>query len=285
LNNLRVEQIAVPPLGDDEVLVAVHAAGITRDELTWPADRLPATPSYELSGVVMRVADKVAMPAIGDEVYGLTPFDRDGVASEYATVPAGVLAARPRSLGHVQAAALTLAGLTAWQGLFVHGRLQAGERVLIHGASGGVGHLATQLARWRDAHVVGTATGAGVERAYSFGADEVIDRDAAAFEDAIEPVDLVFDTVGGDTLARSKKVLGKQGRLVSVAEEPGQELGGSYFVVEPNRDQIGQLATLADEGAIRTAIDSTFPLDEAVQAFERVVSPGKQGKVVLEVAR
>src|SRR5206468_3284737 len=136
--------------------VRVHAAAITRDELEWPADRLPATPSYEMSGVVAAVGDGVEAPVPGEEVYALTPFDRDGAAAEYVAVPAELLASKPRSIGHPEAAALPMGGLSAWQGLFAHGGLDAGQRVLIHGAAGGVGHLAAQLARWRGAHVIGT---------------------------------------------------------------------------------------------------------------------------------
>jgi NADPH:quinone reductase-like Zn-dependent oxidoreductase len=283
LDTLRIEEMAVPELGDEEVLVRVDAAAITRDELDWPSDRLPATPSYELSGVVVDVGEDVSTLEIGEAVFGLTPFDRDGVAAEYAAVPATALASRPRSLRDVEAAALPLAGLSAWQGLFSHGRLQRGERVLIHGAAGGVGHIATQLAHWAGAYVIASATGAGVDAARAFGANQVVDRTAKALEDQIEPVDLVFDTVGGDALARSAAVLGPNGRVVSVAEQPPPGVSGTYFVVKPDPEQLIQLAALVDEGALRPAIDSTFPLTEAVSAFRRVMSPGKRGKVVLVV--
>src|SRR5918912_211784 len=159
-DGLRLEEADRPVPGEGEVLVRVHAAAITREELEWPTDRLPAVPSHELSGVVAET---------GEELFALTPFERDGVAADYALVPAVVLAAKPARLTHVEAAALPMGGLSAWQGLFVHGRLQAGERVLITGASGGVGHLAVELARHAGA--------------------EVVEEGAA---------DLVFDTVGGE---------------------------------------------------------------------------------------
>jgi len=159
-DGLKVEEIETPSPGPGEVLVRVHAAAITRDELAWPVDRLPAIPSYELSGVV---------DGSGEEVYALTPFDRDGVAAEYAAVPADALAPKPSGLSHVEAAALPMGGLTAWQALFAHGRLARGERVLITGASGGVGHIAVQLARHAGATVVESG-----------------------------PADLVFDTRGGE---------------------------------------------------------------------------------------
>jgi NADPH:quinone reductase-like Zn-dependent oxidoreductase len=217
------------------VLVRVHAAAITRGELEWPTDRLPAIVSYELSGVAVDS---------GEEVFALTPFDRDGVAAEYASVPANVLAAKPAGLSHVEAAALPMGGLSAWQALFDHGRLRDGERVIITGASGGVGHLAAQLAR-------------------SAGA-EVVDE---------EPADLVFDTTGGTLPAAS--------RIVTIAAEAP---GADYFIVEPNREQLVGLARLAETGALRPAVDSTFPLDRAPDAFERVMARGKRGKVVLDIA-
>jgi NADPH:quinone reductase-like Zn-dependent oxidoreductase len=284
---LKVEEIDVPRPGPGEALVRVYAAAITRDELDWPVDRLPATPSYELSGIVAEVAPGVTDVAEGDAVYALTGFDRDGAAAEYAVVPASFLAPKSRVLSHVESAALPLAGLSAWQGLFVHGQLQPGERVLIHGAAGGVGHLATQLARWRGAHIIGTASGTDVGNARAFGAHEVVDRSTTKFEDTVEPVDLVFDTVGGDVLARSASVLREGGRLVSIAEQPpaevAEKVATTYFVVEPDREQLVELARFADEAAVRPAIDSVFPLADARAAFERVTESGKRGKVVLEV--
>lgn len=243
---LAVEEIETPRPHEGEALVLVHAAAITRDELTWPVDRLPAIPSYELSGVVGDTGPGVREVAAGDAVFGLTPFDRDGVAAEYAVVPAAVLAPRPGSLSYVESAALTLAGLSAWQGLFEHGALGEGERVCVLGATGGVGHLATQLAHGRLA-----AEG--------------------------EPCDLVFDTVGGDALARS---IHAASRVVSVAEEAD---GALYFVVEPNRAQLIELARLADTGALKPAVDSVFRLEDALAAFARVAERGKRGKVVLQV--
>jgi NADPH:quinone reductase-like Zn-dependent oxidoreductase len=234
-DGLKLEDVERPVPGDGEVLVRVHAAAITRDELDWPTDRLPAVPSHELSGVV---------PDTGDEVFALTPFDRDGVAAEYAVVPSAVLAPKPAGLSHVEAAALPMGGLSAWQGLFVHGRLQAGERVVITGASGGVGHLAVQLARHAGAVLV---------------------------EDG--PADLVFDTAGSELPAAE--------RVVTIAVEAP---GAIYFVVEPDRDQLVELAKLADSGELVPAIDSTFPLERAQEAFDRLAARGKRGKVVLDVA-
>ena len=231
---LNVEEIDAPSPRAGEVLVRVRAAAITRGELEWPVDRLPATPSYELSGILVDS---------GDAVYALTPFDRDGVAAEYAVVPARVLAPKPSQLSHVEAAALPMGGLTAWQALFVHGRLTRGERVLVTGPSGGVGHIAVQLARHAGAEVVESG-----------------------------PVDLVFDTRGGELPAGE--------RVVTIVEEVS---GATYFVVEPNREQLLELGALVDAGELRPEVDSVFSLTEARAAFERVAAPGKRGKVVLDV--
>jgi NADPH:quinone reductase-like Zn-dependent oxidoreductase len=287
LDALALEQVEIPAVGPGEVLVRVRAAAITRNELEWPVDRLPAIPSYELSGTVAALAADVPDLAVGDLVWALTGFDRDGAAAEFTVVPAALLAPKPHTLGHAESAAIPLAGLTAWQGLFEHGRLKEGERVLIHGAAGGVGQFATQLARWRGAYVIGTSSGAGLEDVRALGADEAVDRSAVGFEETVAPVDLVFDTVGGELLARSARLLREGGRIVSVAEEPPAALSAdveaSYFVVEPSRDQLTELARLVDEGIVRPLVDSVFALADARRAFERVQMPGKRGKVVLQV--
>src|SRR6266536_619696 len=233
---LVVEEVDVPTPEAGEILVQVHAAAITRDELTWPVDRLPATPSYEISGTVAALGPGVADLAIGEGVYALLPFDRDGGAAEYAVLPSTCAAPKPQALNHVESAAVPLAGLSAWQGLFEHGRLKRGERVLVTGAGGGA---------------------------------EVVQAGES---------ELVFDTAGGDRLARAQAL-----RIVSVAEEPPAP--GIYFVVEPRRDQLLELARLIDEGTIRPAIDSVFPLTAARAAFERVAARGKSGKVVLRIAQ
>jgi NADPH:quinone reductase-like Zn-dependent oxidoreductase len=230
-DGLKLEEIPRPEAADGEVLVRVHAAAITRDELTWPTDRLPAIPSYELSGVV---------EATGEEVMALTPFDRDGAAAEYAVVPKSVLAPKAAWLSHVEAAALPMGGLSAWQGLVVHGGLKAGERVCITGATGGVGHLAVQLARALGATVVAEG----------------------------EPCDLLFDTAG--------RAAGDAKRIVTIAFEVPS---ATYFIVEPDGEQLAQLGALG----LRPEVDSTFPLTDFEAAFARSEARGKRGKVVLQV--
>lgn len=233
-DGLRLDEIDRPEPGPDEALVRVHAAAITRDELTWPTDRLPAIPSYELSGVV---------ESTGEEVIALTPFDRDGVAAEWAVVPRSVLAPKPSRLSHEQAAAVPMPGLSAWQGLVVHGGLAAGQRVLITGARGGVGHIAVQLARRLGAVVVEEG----------------------------EACDLLFDTAGGEALAGSAA---GAARIVTIAAEAP---GAHYFVVEPDGAQLAGLPELEPQ------IDNVYPLGEFETAFARTAERGKRGKVVLRV--
>jgi NADPH:quinone reductase-like Zn-dependent oxidoreductase len=246
VEDLRLDEVDPPRPGPGQALVRVHAAAITRDELTWPVDRLPAIPSHELSGVVAEDTDGWSA---GAQVFALTPFDRDGVAADYALVPTGALAPKPASLRHVQAAVVPMPWLSAWQGLIVHGGLQPGERVAVTGAGGGVGHLAVQLARSRGAVLV----------------------------EAGESCDLLFDTAGGEALARSAS---QAGRVVTIAAETP---GARYFVVEPNREQLLEAARLADAGQLQPEIDSSFPLAEARSAFLRSAARGKHGKVVLRV--
>jgi NADPH:quinone reductase-like Zn-dependent oxidoreductase len=285
---LALERIQTPTPGAGDALVRVHAAAITPDELGWPTDRLPATPSHELSGEVVVVGPDGDPLGVGDQVWALADFDRDGAAAEYVAVRAAILSPKPTTLGHEESAAVPLSALSAWQGLFDHGGLEEGQRVLIQGAAGGVGHLATQLARRRGAFVIGTASASSMDLARGFGAHEVLDPRAVRFEDSLEPVDLVFDTVGGELLARSLAVIRPGGRLVSVAEEPPEvkpehRIQTTYFVVEPNSEQLVQIAAMIDAGELRPAIDSVFPLSDARAAFERSLASGKRGKVILRV--
>jgi NADPH:quinone reductase-like Zn-dependent oxidoreductase len=277
---IALDEVDPPHLRATEALVRVHAAAITRGELEWP-ERLPAIPSHELSGVVEEVGPGVGGIAVGDQVFALTPFERDGVAAEYAALPAELLVPRPRTLSHAESAAIPLPALTAWQGLFDQGRLGAGERVLIHGAAGGVGGFAVQLARAAGAHVIATASPAELAFVRELGAHEGVDV-ASRFEDAVAPVDLVFDTAGGDRLRRSFAVLRGGGRVVSVAEQPPE--GGVYFIVEPNRDQLGSLARLVEAGELRPPSVEVFPLTAAGEAFARSLERGRRAKVVLAVA-
>jgi NADPH:quinone reductase-like Zn-dependent oxidoreductase len=287
---LALEQLETPQPGQGEALVRVHAAAITRDELDWPVDRLPATPSYEFAGVVAAVGPGAEDVRIGEPVYALGDFDRDGAAADYAVARAEILAPKPRTLGYVESAAVPLAALSAWQALFDHGNLNEGERVLIHGAAGGVGGFAVQLAHRRGAHVIGTTSGTNVATARALGADEVVDHTSTRFEDVVEEVDLVFDTVGGERLERSPEVVRQGGRLVSLVAEPPQKptaargITSVYFVVEPHREQLVELARIVDGGGVRVTIDKVFALADGRAAFERSMGEHGAGKIVLRIA-
>jgi NADPH:quinone reductase-like Zn-dependent oxidoreductase len=287
---LIYEQVETPTPGKGEVLVRVHATAITRGELEWPADRLPAIPSYEFSGVVASVGPDVDAIEVGQAVFALSAFDREGAAADYVIVAKEFLAPKPRTLDHLASAALPLAALSAWQGLFDHGQLAKGQRVLIHGAAGGVGHLAVQLAHHRGAHVIGTVSTENIEAARKLGVDEVIDSATTRFDEIMEPVDLVFDTAGGDRLARSPSVVRPQGRLVSVATEPARDeaaargINALYFVVSPNGQQLAEITKLVESGHLHPSVAAVFSLADARQAFERSLGKHNAGKIVLRVA-
>lgn len=293
---LRYEDVPVPALTPGDALVRVRAAGISPAEFTWSIwetpdgrSRLPAIPSHELSGVVAAVSPEVQDVAVGDVVYALTDFFRDGAAAEYVAVRAADLAPKPLTIDHAQAAATPLSALTAWQALFDHARLTHGQRVLIHGAAGGVGSFAVQLARWRGAHVIGTASARNLSFVRDLGADEVIDYHATPFETAVRDVDLVYDTIGGATLERSWSVLRRDGLLITIVRPPspewasGQDARGKFFIVEPRRDQLIELAHLIDTGVVRPMVEAVLPLEQARAAYERGACEHPRGKLVLAV--
>ena len=289
VSDLVYERTDTPRPKPGEVLVRVHAAAITRGELEWPADRLPAIPSYEFSGVVVATASDVSDVAVGEDVYALAGFDRDGAAADYAIVRKEVVARKPRTLSHIESATLPLAALTAWQGLFDHGELRVGQRVLIHGAAGGVGSMAVQLAHGRGAHVIGTASTGRLDIARRFGADEVVDHRTTRFEDIVDEVDLVFDTVGGEALERSPAVLRRGGRLISIASTPSQDraaergIAAVYFIVEPNRAQLVEITKLVDNHELQPTAAEVFALKDGRHAFARSLDRKHRGKVVLTV--
>ena len=294
---LVYEDVPMPALRPGDALVRVYAAGISPAEFTWRIyetpdgrSRLPKIPSHEVSGVVAAVAPDVRDVAVGDAVYGLTDFFRDGAAAEYVAVRAADLAPKPRSLDHAGAATIPLSALTAWQALFDQARLAPGQRVLIHGAAGGVGSFAVQLARWRGADVIATASARDVEFVRELGADEVIDRGATRFETVVRDVDVVLDGVGGAVTERSWSVLRPGGLLVTIVRQPpewtaGRAARGLFFLVEPSRTQLNELSRLIDAGTVRPIVEAVLPLDRAREAYERGIRDHPRGKLVLEVAR
>jgi NADPH:quinone reductase-like Zn-dependent oxidoreductase len=294
---LIVEPAPIPVPADGEVLVAVRAAAITFDELTWEetwirdgASRTPTIPSHEVSGVIADIGSGVSDFKRGDEVYGLIRFDRDGAAADYVTVPAADLAARPSTVTHTVAAALPLAGLTAIQALEDHAKVQPGEDVLVLGGAGGVGALTVQLASILGANVTATVRSDTSDLVRDLGASRVIDVRTEAFDDVAAAYDVVIDTVGGETLDRSYPVLRRGGRLVTLSAPPpagkADEYGimATFFIVTPNRAQLAELAALVDRGRLRVEIAATFPLAQGREAFESRHSNRRAGKTVLLVS-
>jgi NADPH:quinone reductase-like Zn-dependent oxidoreductase len=294
---LVYEQAPAPSAGPGEVLIAVHAAAITFAELTWDLewttrdgrDRTPVIPSHEMSGIVAGLGAGVAGLAVGDEVIGLTDFDRDGAAAEYVVIPGASLAAKPASLSHVAAATLPLAALTAWQALMDHAALQAGEQVLVQGGAGGVGIFAVQLAAILGGHVTATGRSTDADFVRDLGADRFISAQAGRPSQVPGGFDVVIDTVGGAVLDGSYGLLREGGRLVTLGGPPNQELAGRYevhamfFVVEPDVSELARLAELAGAGRLRPVISQTFPLADGQKAFQSGAGPRRPGKTVLVV--
>ena len=292
---LVYEEAPAPVPGPGEALVAVHAAAITFAELTWDLswttkdgrDRTPVIPAHEVSGTVAGLAADVTGIAVGDEVYGLIDFDRDGAAAELTTVPAAELAAKPRTASHARTATLPLAALTAWQALADYAALEPGERVLVHGGAGGVGVFAVQLAAILGGRV--TATGRGRDAGF------VRDLGAEAFVSAggegLAPgrFDVVIDTVGGAVLDASYELMRPGGRLVTLSAPPSQEraresgVHAMFFVVTPDPGELAQLAKLVDEGRLRAVVSQSFPLSDGRRAYESASRPRPPGKTVLLV--
>jgi NADPH:quinone reductase-like Zn-dependent oxidoreductase len=239
--------------------------------------------------VVEEVGPGVSTLVRGAEVYALTAFDRDGAEAEYTIALPSELAPKPRSLDYVQAASVPLTALTAWQAFFDHAGLIAGQTVLIHGAAGGVGVFAVQLARWAGAQVIATASARNHDFLRALGANKIIDYTTTRFEEVVHDVDLVLDTVGGETLERSWAVVKKGGMLISVASPPSTEQAKAHgvrsvwFIVEPNREQLIQIGTLIDAGQIRPIIETVLPLSQARQAYEQGARGHTRGKIVLRV--
>ncbi len=294
---LAYEQCPVPALTRGEVLVAVHAAGITFAELTWDEswmtrdgqDRTPVIPSHEVSGTVAAVGDGVAGVQAGDEVFGLIDFDRNGAAAEYVAVPAGALAAKPRTISHTEAAALPLAALTAWQALVDHARLQSGSDVLVQGGAGGVGVYLVQLAAALGAHVTATGTSADAEFVSLLGARRFVGSDTSSSVLADATFDVVIDTVGGAVLADSYRLAHPGGQLVTLSAPPDQDqadrhhVHATFFVVTPDRAELIRIAELADGGFLRAVVAQTFPLSDGQRAYASGAQRRPPGKTVLVV--
>jgi NADPH:quinone reductase-like Zn-dependent oxidoreductase len=288
---LALAEVPYPHAAENDVVVRVHAAGFTPGELTWPStwtdragrDRTPSIPGHELSGVVVELGYGTVGPTIGQRVFGMADWARDGSLAEYVAVEARNLAPLPAGIDHTTAAALPISGLTAWQGLFDHGGLRSGQTVLIHGAAGGVGSLAVQLAHQAGARVIATGRAADRGIALRLGAEEFLDLQAHPLEAAGE-VDLAFDVIGGDLLARTARLVRAGGTLVTIAAPPTvePEHGRSiFFVVEPDRVRLADLAERVRDGRLTVLVGAVRPLDEAPAAFTPVQRT--QGRTIIQV--
>jgi NADPH:quinone reductase-like Zn-dependent oxidoreductase len=301
------EDVMQPHPKEGEILVKVYATGVTRNEIVWiwynPDISLPLILGHELSGIVEEVGSKVSNQRVGEAVYGLTDtlsLTRNGAEADYVIAIDSEIAPKPQSLDHEYAAAVPMAGLTAWQALFDHAHLSSKDKVLIHGAAGGVGSFAVQLARLTEAHVIGTASAHNSSFLKDLGVNEVIDYKKTSFEDTVHDVDVVFDTVGGKTLEKSWQVLRKGGKLVSVAsqdlpttfdnlqayfKEKGESYGidATWFILHPSRDQLIKIGELIDSGRVKPVVDTILPLSQASQAYEGAKGVHKHGKIVLRV--
>jgi NADPH:quinone reductase-like Zn-dependent oxidoreductase len=311
LEHLVYQEVPRPQPGTGEVLVQVHATAITPTEVSWSetwktasgADRpFPIILGHEFSGIVTALGPGVARSADAPEtiiegmaVYGMNDWDRQGTDAEYCLARPDQLAPKPRALDDVQAAEVPISGLTAWQALFEHAQLAAGQRVLIHGATGGVGSFAVQLAHGKGAHTIGTTSTRYVALARELGADEVVDYTTTRFDEAVHDVDVVLDTVGGETLERSWAVLKPGGVLISITAPPPDSaakqrataagIRSIFFIVEPKQAQLVALGHLLDAGQLRPIVAAVYSLEQAGEAYTRGQDQHQPGKVVLHVDR
>jgi NADPH:quinone reductase-like Zn-dependent oxidoreductase len=293
---MQLEELPMPEPRAGEVLVKVHAASVnpvdwkTR-EGKYPAvgpERLPLVLGRDIAGTVERCGPGVSDFRHGDAVFAMLDRDHGGYA-EYVIVRATDLVTKPERIDFVAAAAVPLAGITAWQGLFDHGRLQAGQRVLIHGAAGGVGHLAVQLAKARGARVSAVVAAADTQFAHELGADQVIDYEHERFEDRVRDVDLVFDLVNGETQERSWSVLRRGGTMISTLKKPSEDKARSLqarsenYQAQPSAAELDAMARLIEQQQLRPHVERVYPLGEAREAQRAQASEHLHGKVVLQV--
>src|SRR5438552_6774636 len=295
---LKYEDAPRPEPKENEIVVKVVAAGVNPVDSAARSHKfarfmnitLPAIPGYDIAGIVERTGTSVTKFKAGDPVYAYIALDKGGAYAEYAVATEKEAAAKPKSLTYVEAAAVPLVSLTAWQALVDAAKLSAGQTVLIHGGSGGVGSFAIQIAKARGAKVIATASTANQDFLKQLGADVAIDYTKEKFEDVAKDVDVVLDSIGRDTLARSYGVVKKGGVIVSLVARPKQSelekhgIRGAALSVDPNSEELNEIGKLIDEKKIRVIVSQTFPLPEAMKAQEQVATGHTRGKIVLKIA-
>jgi NADPH:quinone reductase-like Zn-dependent oxidoreductase len=290
------EYVPRPQPGKEDLLVRVHAVGVTSKELIWyptthnksGETRSRAVPGHEFSGVVAAIGEGAAGFAVGQEVYGMNDWFADGATAEFCLTQPTSVAPKPVTLTHAEAASVPIGTLTAWQGLFDRARLQAGERLLVHGGAGAVGVFAIQLARRHGAHVTTTASARNRSFVSELGAQLIIDYQSVRFEEQAREMDVIFDTVGGETLARSWSVLKPGGRLITIAADSeatiDEHVKQGFFIVEANQSQLVRIGAMLDAGELRTFLDAVLPLACAAEAYRGNVNARHgRGKVVISI--
>ncbi|TXI02021.1 MAG: NADP-dependent oxidoreductase [Rhizobium sp.] len=293
---IEFDEIDPPVPAADEIVIRIFAASVNPVDAKMREGRYPAVTEKDfpyvlgrdVSGEVAAAGESVSAFLSGEEIFAFLSPEHGGY-EEFVIAKSDEAAAKPKSLSYVEAAAVPLAGITAWQGLFDHGNLRAGQRVLIHGGAGGVGHFAIQFAKARDAWVATTVSAADKEFVKSLGADQIIDYKSQRFEDLVKPVDLVFDLIGGETQERSFSVIKEGGSLISTLTEPDRRRAGEKdiragrYTAQPNGRQLEEIARLIDAGKVKVCVDRTFPLREAATAQTVLEQDHIRGKVVLTV--
>jgi len=292
---LRYEYAPLPKPAAGELLIKAYSASVNPADWQMvsrnPSDRqYPWIPGYDISGVVAELGEGVTGYKMGDEIYGMLFPNPAGAYAEYAVVPASQIARKPKSLSHTEAAAMPIVGLTAWQALLGAGELSAGQTVLIHAAAGGVGHIAVQMAKWKGAHVIGTASGRNEAFLGEIGVDKFIDYTTTRFEDVVHDMDVVLEMFGGDTVERSLKVLRKGGIYVSIKRAHTPEIAAQYgiqsksILAKSNTSDLERIAQLIDSGSLKPHVSIVLPLREARKAFELSQEGHTRGKIVLQIA-
>ena len=294
---LKMEEIEKPTPAADEVLIKVYATSVNPVDSKIRSGKnyqryknpMPMTLGFDVSGTIEAVGNDVKTFKEGDEVYARPDLNRDGAYAEYVTMQANKVGFKPKSIDHDKAAAVPLVALTAWQGIFDHGKLKANQRILIHAAAGGVGTFAVQLAKWKGAYVIGTASEDNIEFLKELGADEVIDYKKQKFEEVVNDIDVVFDLIGGDTQKNSVNVLKEGGILVStlgIADNnllAQKNIHGEAYMAQSTPDQLNQIAQLIDEGKLKPVIAKVLPLEQAAEMQKESEAGHVRGKIVLKV--